>query len=400
MLQRSFHRIKTLLVVALLASSATALPAQQPNQMRRILDGRMLPDAEVHAFERSDLLYPSAVVARGQKVTPLAAAPHQLTDIHFRTGDKIYDLADYLAVNRVAGIVVLKNGAIAFEDHELGFTPNDRWASFSIAKSITSTLIGIAIKRGLIHSLDDPIVRYVPSLVGSAYADVSLRDVMHMASGVKWNEEYTDPASDCRKLLDAQMSGRPGASVAYMQTLRKAAAPGSVWNYNSGETNLVGAVLQNATGKSLAAYLSQTLWAPLGMESNATWWLESKGGMGLGGVGIGATLRDYARFGQFVADGGVLHGKSLVPDGWFNETAGTQFIPGHHPPYANLWWPVDSADPIQAGAFQALGIFGQHLYVNPKQHLVIVVLSARSKPTGSFALDDLAFFTAVAHSLQ
>jgi len=360
----------------------------------------MLPGEEVATFERSEALYPSDVVRRGSVIRALPVADKRMESVSFQIGDKRYDLFDYLALNRVAGLLVLKDGKVALEDYELGAGPRTRWASFSMAKSVTSTLIGAALQDGLIHSLDDVVTRYVPALRGGVYDSVRIRNVLEMASGVRWDETYTDPNSDCRKLTDAQMSHQGGASLAYMKELPRAAPPGSVWNYNSGETNVAGAVVEGATHLSLAAFLSQTLWSPLGMERDATWWTESPGGMGIGGAGLGATLRDYGRFGLFVLSDGVIAGRRMVPKGWFQEAGRPHSIGGKSVDYGDLWWPMPPGDPIHAGAFEARGIFGQHLYINPSQKLVIVVLSARPKPTGSTVLDDTAFFAAVARALR
>jgi CubicO group peptidase (beta-lactamase class C family) len=374
--------------------------SQQSTDIRRVLDGRMLPGEEVATFERSETLYPSDVVRRGSVIRALPVADKRIESVLFQIGDKRYDLFDYLALNRVAGLLVLKDGKVALEDYELGAGPRTRWASFSMAKSVTSTLIGAALQDGLIDSLDDPVTRYVPALRGGVYDSVSIRNVLEMASGVRWDETYTDPNSDCRKLTDAQMSHQGGASLAYMKDLPRAAPPGSVWNYNSGETNVAGAVVEGATHLSLAAFLSQTLWSPLGMERDATWWTESPGGMGMGGAGVGATLRDYGRFGLFVLSDGVIADRHTVPEGWFQEAGRPHRIGGKSVDYGYLWWPMPPRDPIHAGAFEARGIFGQHLYINPSQKLVIVVLSARPKPTGSTVLDDTAFFAAVARALR
>jgi CubicO group peptidase (beta-lactamase class C family) len=222
-----------------------------------------------------------------------------------------------------------------------------------------------------------------------------------MASGVKWDETYTDSKSDRRKLLELQLAQKPGAIVSYMNALPRAGAPGSIWNYSTGESFLVGALLEGATHKPLATYLSETLWSRLGMEQDATWWLESPGGMGLAGSGLGATLRDYARFGLFVQQDGVLDGQRIVPEGWFREASSAHVIGGKSVDYGYLWWPIPAGDPIHKGAFQAIGIFGQHLYINPTEKLVIVVLSARPKPDSSaHILDDASFFAAVAKSLR
>jgi hypothetical protein len=137
------------------------------------------------------------------------------------------------------------------------------------------------------------------------------------------------------------------------------------------------------------------------MEHDATWWVESPGGMGLAGSGLGATLRDYGRFGLFVQQDGKIDGKSVVPTGWFQEAGSPHILGGKSVDYGYLWWPIPKGDPIHQGAFQASGIFGQHLYINPQQKLVIVVLSARPKPDSVLSpIEDIPFFAAVAKALQ
>ena len=391
-------------MLSLTCWSSPALCQRDIVDIRQVLDGTMMPDAEVKTFERSEQLYPFRVVKRGAAVHSLARgeaqAESELRTLTFKSNGQRYDLYDYLADDRVAGLLILKNGKVVLEDYELGLTPEARWASWSMAKSVSSTLIGAALQQGFIRSLEDPVSRYVPALRGSAYDNVSIRNVLRMASGVGWTETYTDPTSDCRKLTDAQLLHRPGASMQFMATLKRVSPQGTVWNYNSGEANITGAILEGATGKPLATYLAETLWSPLGMESEATWWTESVGGMGLSGVGLGATLRDYARFGLFVQNDGVIDGRRVVPEGWFREAGSPQILGGKSVDYGYQWWPVPAGDPLEEGAFQALGIFGQHLYINPRERLVIVVLSARSKPVSTPPVKDIDFFTAVAHALH
>jgi len=234
-----------------------------------------------------------------------------------------------------------------------------------------------------------------------AYDTVTVRDMLLMASAVKWDETYTDPKSDRRKVLDLQLTGKPGSIIGYMKALPRAGEHGTIWNYSTGDSFLVGAVIEGAVHKPLAQYLSETLWSKLGMEQDATWWLESPGGMGLGGSGLGATLHDYARFAQFVLDDGVLDGKRIVPEGWFREAGSPHRIGGKMQDYGYLWWPIPAGDPIHQGAFQAIGIFGQHIYINPREKLAIVVLSARSKPASdSGPINDVPFFAAVARALH
>ncbi len=384
-----------------LTVGATLAGAQQPAGARQVFDGAMLPEVEVVTFEHGDTLFPVRPVLRKGPVSPLPPAAAHLKNVHFQSRGTAYDLFDYLADNRVAGLLVLKDGAVAFEDYELGVGPETRWISFSMAKSVASTLVGAALQQGLIDGLDEPLTRYLPQLKGGAYDDVSIRNVLQMASGVKWNETYTDPHSDRRKLLDIHLEQKPGSLVAYMNSLGKAGAPGSIWNYSTGESFLVGALLEAATRKPLATYLSETLWSRLGMEQDATWWVESPEGMGFGGSGISATLRDYGRFGLLVQRDGVIDGQRIVPAGWFQQAGSAQVIGGNLVDYGYLWWPAPAGDPIHRGAFEAKGIFGQHIYINQREKLVIVVLSARPKPDSALSVvEDLPFFAAVAKALQ
>jgi CubicO group peptidase (beta-lactamase class C family) len=397
--------------MACIAIGVVPMHAQQPTTApqlagaRQVFDGRMLPSVEVNTFSAGDTLFPVNIVKRGASVREFVPASESLRlkveGLHFKTDGEDLDLYDYLAEDRIAGLLILKDGKVVLEDHELGTGPDTRWISFSMAKSVSSTLVGAALQQGLISSLDDKVTRYVPGLKGGVYDDVSIRHLLEMSSGVKWDETYTDPHSDRRKLLDLQLANRPGSIVAYMKALPRAGAPGTIWNYSTGESFLVGALIEGATHKSLTTFLSETLWSRLGMEQDATWWLESPGGMGLAGSGLGATLRDYGRFGQFVLDDGVIDSKRVVPEGWFQEAGKARVMGGKKVEYGYLWWPIPAGDPVHEGAFQAIGIFGQHLYINPREKLVVVVLSARSKPELVHRpFSDEQFFGAVARALH
>jgi hypothetical protein len=384
----------------LLCLTNSALFAQQPATPLQMCDGAMLPGVAVATFEHSDMIFPVRVVPRGNSVHLLTAASQPLKNVQFEIKNKKYGLFDYMALNRVAGLLILKDGKVVFEDYELGAGPRTRWTSFSMAKSISSTLVAAALQDGSIASLDDPLTKYAPAFKGSAYDGVTVRNLLQMSSGVKWDETYTNPHSDARKILDEQLLQKPGTVVRYMSTRPRAASPGSVWHYSTGETYVVGALLEGATHRPLADYLSEKIWKPAGMESNATWWLDAPNGMELAGTGISATLRDYGRFGLFVQQDGVIDGNRIVPPGWFQEAGSPKVIGGKPVNYGYLWWPLPEGDPIHRGAFQAVGIFGQHMYINPTEKVVIVVLSARPKPTGATIVDDSAFFAAIAQALR
>lgn len=383
-------------------SPAASPHATEPiGTVRQIYDGALTQDQAVRTFRNIDRLFPTRTIAHGRHPRPLPPAATSLKDVEFTDQGKRYDLERYLELNRVAGLLVLQNGEVKLERYRFGNSARTRWMSMSVAKSITSTLIGAALKQGYIASLSDPVTRYVPSLAGSAYDGASVRDVLMMASGVRWNETYTDPHSDRRRLLEAQISQIPGSAMAVMRSLPRAAAPGTVNNYNTGETQVAAEILRNAVGRPLATYLSERIWIKFGMETDAAWWLDSSDGVEIGGSGISATLRDYGRFGQFVLEGGVVGGDSILPAGWIREASTPKVLRGGAPlDYGYLWWTAISDAARQDGSFTAEGIYGQFIYVNPAARVVIVVWSARAGPTTGTVIDDRVFFDAVTDALR
>jgi len=366
-----------------------------------VYNGTLTPDIQVNTFRHIDKLFPTRTVLHGGSVYPLPKSSRILRSIPFVSGGRRHDLFDYLSLNRVSGFLVVKDGTIVLEDYELGNNDQTRWVSWSMVKSISSTLVGAAIQDGYIISLDDKVTKYLPKLAGSAYGEATIRNVLQMASGVRWDETYTNPKSDRRRMLDLQVAQKGGAILQFLGTLPRAGAPGSIWNYSTGETHLIGALVSAAVKRPLAQYLSQKIWSKFGMESDATWWLESPGGLEVGGSGLSATLRDYGRFGVFVLNGGMAGKERVVPPGWFSEAGSPKRVGNQLVNYGYMWWVVNPSEgSIHQGAFEAIGIFGQVIYINPKQHMVIVVWSARPKPTGSTAINDDDFFAAVVAALQ
>lgn len=389
------------LVIFWTCHGRAAGPAEEPiGSVQDIFNGTLRPDVEANTFRHIDRLFPSRTVSHGASVYPLSVSDKPLKNVNFVSKGRKYDLFDYLSLNRVSGLLVIKDGKIAFEDYELGNTAKSRWISWSMVKSISSTLVGAAIRDGYIGSLDDPITKYLPQLSGGAYDGVAIRNVLQMASGVKWDETYTDPKSDRRHMLKLQIEQKPGAILKFMALLPRAGPPGSVWNYSTGETHVVGALIGAAVKRPVAQYLSEKIWSKFGMETDATWWLESPDGLEVGGSGFSATLRDYGRFGLFVLGGGKAHG-DVVPAGWFSEAGSSKRVGGTLVDYGYMWWTYGpTANPIHRGAFQAEGIFGQFIYINPAERVVVVVWSARPKPTGTNTIDDSDFFAGVVQATR
>ena len=284
-------------------------------------------------------------------------------------------LQQFMTTQRVRGVLVLQDAKIRLERYVSPHSPATRWNSFSIAKSVTSTLVGAAMKDGHIKSLDDPVTRYIKTLRGSAYDDVTVRQLLTMTSGVKWNEDYTDVNSDVARMYAQAPDPGFDMTTSYVRKLPREAPPGAKWLYKTSETNLVGVLVAEATGKPLADYLSEKIWRPYGMERDAEWMIDDVGHE-QGGCCLGMTLRDYGRFGQFILDGARIDGKPIVPDDWLAEATRSQVSTGGNSGYGYQWWIRDD------GTFEGRGIYGQTLHIDRARRLVIVINSATEQPTG------------------
>jgi CubicO group peptidase (beta-lactamase class C family) len=308
------------------------------------------------------------------------ARPQPLADGHpvgrFVTGGgRSADFERFIAEQKVAGVLVLQDGKVRIERYALTGGPLVRWHSFSIAKSITSTLVGAAMKDGYIKSLDDKVTRYITGLRGSAYDDVTVRQLLTMTSGVKWNEDYTDLSSDVARMYALTPDPGYDMTVSYVRKLPREAPPGTKWVYKTSETNLVGVLVMDATKKPLAEYLSEKIWRTYGMERDAEWMVDDVGHE-QGGCCLFMTLRDLGRFGQFVLDGARIGRKSIVPDTWLGEATRNQIQATGSGSYGYQWWPRDD------GTFEGRGIYGQTLHIDPKRRIVIAIDSAAEAPTG------------------
>lgn len=398
MIKKHSSRIYTLAwLTTLIATSVNTsmaedsyVHADEPiGTVRQVYDGKLYPDIQVNTFRNISRLFPTRVVARGEQVKPIPVSLLPMDDFRFSWNDQTYDLYDVLSMNRVSGLLIIQDGSVRFEKYLLGNNEQTRWMSMSVVKSITAMLVGAAIHDGDIDGLDAPLVRYLPRFKGSAYDGVNVRQLLQMASGVAWNETYTDPASDRRRMLDAQIGQKPGEILDLMASLPRAAEPGMRWNYSTGETHVVGALVHAATGKHVADYLSEKLWSKLGMESDATWWLESPDGLEVGGSGLSATLRDYARFGQFLLNDGVIDGEAVLPAGWVREASRRQQIGGKEVDYGYMLWP------LHGHSYSAIGIFGQFVFVDPDRDLVVAMWSAQPKPVERHGIDEYVFLEAL-----
>ncbi|RDC68051.1 class C beta-lactamase-related serine hydrolase [Rhodovulum sp. 12E13] len=332
----------------------------------------------VENFRAMDRVFPDRPVTRGDSVWAFDRAPAPLPATFVFDGAP-RDLATFLDRTETTGLIVVHRGAITHEEYRQGADETSPFTSWSMAKSVLSALIGIAVEDGHIESIRDPIGAYVPALAGSGYGDVPIEDALTMSSGVAFDEDYENPLSDINMLfIRAMAMGVPAEET--LAGLDRVRAPGTYNDYVSSDSMALGLVLEAATGMAPADYLSSRLWGPMGAEADATWSTD-RAGREFALCCLNATLRDWARFGRLYLDGGAREGRQIVPADWVAASVAPtapHLQPGDNPAsfwtfgYGYQWWIPE--DP--QGDFLAIGVWGQYLYVDPAREVVIAKTSA------------------------
>jgi CubicO group peptidase (beta-lactamase class C family) len=341
-------------------------------------------------FEHYDAYgYSMHVVHRGDSVSTLPRAERPL-DVHYEWAGN-HTLDELLARTNTTGFIVLKDGKIVYERYFMAANENLRFLSASVAKSFTSTLVGLAIAGGKIASVRRPVTEYLPELKGSGFDGASIQDLLEMSSGVNFTEDPENPKSDGNVIWRSTIAGDDRLTD-YTKSMKSIENPGSSFAYQSVNSQVLGWLVTRVTGQSLADYMSWKIWRPLGMEQDALWATDSDE-MEAAFCGLNATLRDYARFGLLFANKGKWNGRQIVPEEWVAEATiphGLQVQSGRlyrggALGYAYQWWTVPGVD----HAFSALGLRQQFIYVNPAHDVVIV-------KTGAYKHDDTTNETLVA----
>ena len=382
------------LALALLTAS-TALAQTAPPHV--LPDGKVPPaliEARKHlleapenmlAFHNMDQLFQTRVVPNSGPVAPLShtdvALPDAVIDGKPMSEDAWEDRT------WTSALLVMRDGRILHESYRNNTDARTHFISFSMAKTITSMLVGIAVGEGAIHSIDDPVTRYVPELKGSGYDGVTIRNLLQMRSGIDYEERYdfgSKPSVAAQMFLNAIVANSERFADTALRMKRKV-APGSQFNYSTLDTGVLGWVLERATGRPLEAYTTEKLWQPLGTESYGFWLADGAPGTGraLNGMGYNATLRDFARFGQMMLDQGRFNGRQIVPADWIRQaTAMTPNVDPATPlpasvtdPFARGGYGFQIWKLEDTGAYSAVGLQGQFIYVHPATHTVIVKLS-------------------------
>lgn len=331
-------------------------------------------------FCRLTELFPHSTLHPSPTPRPLPeGAPAVLPDT-FEFKGEARSTEDFMASTDTSALLVMREGSVCVERYFLTGGPDVQWISWSVAKSFISALVGIAVNEDLIQSIDDAITDYAGTLKGSAYDGVSIRHVLQMSSGARWNEDYSDPSADVHG-LDRVMRGE-STLEAFVAGMQPETEPGTVCQYNSADTQALGIMLTYATGQSITDYMQEKLYAPLGMEANGYWLLDTAG-MELALGGLNLTARDFAKLGELYRNGGAVGATQIVPKAWVEASSGIELsacepgrvvVGGHVFPfgYGYQWWiPAGSR-----GEYSAIGIYNQFVYVDPSREVTIVKLSA------------------------
>lgn len=379
------RRSARLLILLLAVLAATALWKRA--EITRLMAANALFSAQtiVHNFSHMDELFLTRSLSRGNgPVSPLPKGPDATLPP---------ETADWIKARSVTALLVLKDGRIVHESYYQGTTRDDLRISWSMAKSFLSALFGIVYTEGKIASLDDPVTKYVPALKGTAYDGTTLRNILTMSSGVAFTEDYMDFWSDINRMGRVLALGQSMDAFAAGLKSRDA-EPGTRYHYVSIDTHVLGMVIRGATGEDIPELMERHLLGPMGFEK-APYYLTDGYGTSFVLGGLNVTTRDYARFGQMIAQGGEWQGKQIVPRAWVDAST-TRAAPdgagfGYH------WWIADGAS---AGEVNAQGIYGQYIWIDRIRNVVIVVNSAdRAFEDEGVTAANIAFFRKIAAGL-
>jgi CubicO group peptidase (beta-lactamase class C family) len=329
----------------------------------------------VGSFSHLDDILPHNTLQKSATPLPLPKASDAAA-IGYRFDGKEYSLDDFLAHQRVTGFMLIRNGEVITERYQYDRRAQDRLVSHSMAKSIVSVAVGMALSEGKIASLDDKIAKYVPALAGRAYGESTIRNMLRMASGVRFREEYSG-SDDLARFSRIRFTEGSIAALKAFNT--RESELGAVFHYASSQTVVLTLLLRAATGMSLSEYLTPRLWQPMGAESDATW-VRTRDGTEAGSGNFNATLRDYGRLGILLANDGAFGGKQIIPRDYLLEATDWHRQPDAFRPqratpffgYGYQFWLF----PGEKRRFALLGVYGQSVFVDPELKLVMVITAA------------------------
>ena len=381
------RRIAQILGVTLVILAALALWKRDEIGRLQAVLGMFKPDQIVQNFSHMDKAFLTRDIPASGPALSLPQGPAM---------PAIDGLAAWQAARSVTAMVVLHNGALVAEDYRLGTDPMDRRISWSVAKSYLSALFGIVLAEGMIVDINDPVTKYVPSLTGTAYDGATVRDVLTMQSGVRFNEDYLDFWSDINKMGRVLALGQ--SMDGFAAGISERGTPGVQWQYVSIDTHVIGMVIRGATGRGIVDLMGEKLLQPLGLEAGGYYVTDGLGEPFVLG-GLNFITRDYARMGQLFLQRGRIGDRQIVPADWVDASTSRQANTlADETGYGYQWWVPDGAED---GEFLARGIYGQYIYVNRASDVVIAVNAADIgfRKVGSYE-STVAMFRKIAAAYQ
>lgn len=282
------------------------------------------------------------------------------------------------------GVVVVRHGAIVSEWYADGADADSWTASWSVAKSFSSAVTGIAVADGSIDSVDDPAATYLDEWAGTDKADITVEDILHMQSGLAWDEDYQPRSADSSDVVQMGLSAN---ELAYAAARPVAKPPGSTWVYSSGDAMILAGIVEGATGTSMRDYATEHLFKPIGME-RADWWEDAEG-QTLGYCCLDSTARGYARFGLLYLHEGRWGDDQVIPASWVKDSI--RDAPGDHPGYGYMWWLQPELEGVPDDVYSAQGHDGQFIWVIPSLDLVVVRTGTYVKDPGPAVADPNLF---------
>ena len=329
-------------------------------------------DKIVENFRGVNSIWPTRELKRAKSPYRYAKGERLTLPQSFIRNDTTFDTVKFLKDSWTTGLLVIQDDVIVIEDYYLGNTQSTQNISWSMAKSFISALVGIAVTERHIVSIEDPVETYAPELIGSGYEGVRIKDVLQMATGVSFNEDYGDLNSDINRWGRDFSLGN--SQDAFAATLKREIEPGTVNHYVSINTHVLGMVVSKATGRTITDYMQEKLYEPLGMEYSGYWVIDGDGmEMALGGLNL--AMRDFAKLSSLYLHNGNWNSKQLVASSWISDSVtpdAPHLLPTKYFGYGYQWWITDG----DSREFMAMGVYGQYMYVNPETNTVIVKLSA------------------------
>lgn len=350
-----------------------------------------------HTFQHTPEIQPTVTIHRGEETSQFLKEDNVTLADGFRYGDVFYSTWEFLETTKATDLLVVQDDTIKYEEYFSGGDEHTVFSSNSMGKSFVSALMGIAVAEGAVESIDDPLGKYIPEFVGTELEKIPIKACLQMASGIDFNEDTDMSGFSMRTLM-----GKPAMKVIAGYGVQE--EPFTYRRYLSINTEILGQVIKNATGRGLGEYMEEKLWKKIGADHDAYWTLSNGTELAMGGLSV--SIRDYARFAKLYLDGGKACGEQILPEDWVRDSMdvsaayskpGANYDAYNAIGYGYQWWVPEGTQ----GEFMAIGVYGQWIYVNPTHRVIIVKTSADPDfMSENYELKHVEFFRAITEEIS